>query len=182
MPWSVVDDAERAQWTLVPFTSVGPLRFGMSLAEVAAAMEAEGFAGEELSMPRQGALVRRTGFRPKGGPAYLRAVTAYARQSGELAALAVDALRGPQVTVDGMRLIGQVPSRLEARFCEYTEARGLEFRISVGGEPMSEELGLMVRAQRARDILLTRVFFTGTFDDWAYTVHDTVPGPEWDVV
>ena len=182
MPWSVVDDAERARWTLVPFTSVGPLRFGMSRAAVAAAMEAEGFAGEELSMPRQGALVGRTGFCPKGGPAYLRAVTAYSRQSGELAAVVVDALRGPQVTIDGMRLIGQVPSRLEARFREYAEAHGLEFRISVGGEPMSEELGLMVRAQRARDVLLTRVFFTGNFDDWAYTVHDTVPGPEWDVV
>ncbi|MFE1287960.1 hypothetical protein [Streptomyces sp. NPDC058751] len=79
-----------------------------------------------------------------------------------------------------MHLIGQVPSRLEDRFLEYTEAHGLDFLISVGGEPMSEELGLMVRAQRARDVLLTRVFFTGRFDDWACTVHDSVPVTEWD--
>ncbi|MFF4536230.1 hypothetical protein [Streptomyces aureus] len=44
-----------------------------------------------------------------------------------------------------MRLIGQVPSQLDDRFYEYTQARGPEFRISVGGEPISEELGLMVR-------------------------------------
>ncbi|MER5403628.1 hypothetical protein [Streptomyces sp. NPDC002769] len=175
-----MDDSERAQWTLTPFESVGPLRFGMSLEAVATEMEAEGFVGEEAQMFRGSALVRRTCFYPKGQPARLHAVTAYSRQSGELAAVAVDALCGPQVTIDGMRLIGQVPSQLVDRFFEYTQTHGLEFRISVEGEPMSEELGLMVRAQRARDTLLTRVFFTGNFDDWAFTVHDSVPGPEWD--
>ncbi|MFJ7967053.1 hypothetical protein [Streptomyces sp. NPDC096324] len=180
MSWSVVDDSERAQWTLTPFERVGPLQFGMSLEAVATAMEAEGFVGKKVQMSRSGALVGRTCFHPKGEPSHVHAVTAYTRQSGALAAVAVDALQGPQVTIDGMRLIGQVPSQLEDRFFEYTKAHGLEFRISVGGEPMSEELGLMVRAQRARDILLTRVFFTGNFDDWAFTVHDSVPGPEWD--
>ncbi|MGW1538338.1 hypothetical protein [Streptomyces aureus] len=162
-----MDDSERAQWTLTPFERVGPLRFGMSLEAVATEMEAAAFVGKEAPMSRSGALVGQTCFHPKGKLSPLHAVTAYTRQTGELAAVAVDALRGPQVTIDGMRLIGQVPSQLEDRFDEYTQARGPEFRISVGGEPNIGRTGLMVRAQRARDILLTRVFFTGHFDDWA---------------
>nr|WP_159047484.1 hypothetical protein [Streptomyces antibioticus] len=48
-------------------------------------------------------------------------------------------------------------------------------------EPLLGELGLLVRAQRAGDILLSRAFFVADFQDWAYTVHDCVPADEWDV-
>lgn len=36
--WYVVPDSERKQWTLEPFASVGPLRFGMSPGEASAAL------------------------------------------------------------------------------------------------------------------------------------------------
>ncbi|MFI5763986.1 hypothetical protein ACIA8F_23985 [Streptomyces sp. NPDC051563] len=36
--WHVVPDEGRQQWLLEPFAGVGPLRFGMSSAEVADAM------------------------------------------------------------------------------------------------------------------------------------------------
>jgi hypothetical protein len=38
--WHLTPDEERRQWTLEPFAAVGPLRFGMSLGEVADAMRA----------------------------------------------------------------------------------------------------------------------------------------------
>lgn len=52
--------------------------------------------------------------------------------------------------------------------------------VSVEGGAVSEQLGLLVRAQRAGDILLSRAYFLADFQDWAYTVHDCVPPDEWD--
>ncbi|WP_051848553.1 MULTISPECIES: hypothetical protein [unclassified Streptomyces] len=180
--WSVVDDAERAQWSFVPFETVGPLRFGMSIEEVATAMGAQGFTSTHSSMTRpHGALVEQAGFRAMDAPLYEEAVTAYYRTSGDLAAVAVDALCGPQVCVDGLRLIGRVPSELAKELHGYAEDRGMLPTISVEGDAVSEELGLLVRAQRAGDILLSRAFFVADFQDWAYTVHDCVPADEWDV-
>ncbi|MDT0465359.1 hypothetical protein [Streptomyces gibsoniae] len=179
--WSVVDDADRAQWTLVPFESVGPLRFGMNLEDVAAVMDAHGFEGEAAPMFRHGALTQQADFRVKGEGLYQLAVMAYYRQSGELASVAVDALRGPQVSFDGMSFIGQVPSKLEERFYAYADARGVKVNITAEGEPASQELGLVIRPQRAGDILLTRAFFTAKFDDWANTLSDSVPRQEWEV-
>ncbi|MFJ9822120.1 hypothetical protein ACIRU3_44200 [Streptomyces sp. NPDC101151] len=53
--------------------------------------------------------------------------------------------------------------------------------VSVDGDARSEERGLLVRAQRAGDILLTRAFFVADFQDWACTVHDCVPVNEWNI-
>ncbi|WP_405996094.1 hypothetical protein [Streptomyces sp. NBC_00986] len=180
--WSVVDDAERAQWNFVPFETVGPLRFGMSVEEVATAMSAQDFASTHSSMSRpHGALVQQVGFRSKDAPQYAEAVTAYCRKSGDLAAVAVDALFGPQVSLDGLRLVGRVPSELTGQLHGYSEVRGMVPTVSVEGDAVSEQLGLLVRAQRAGDILLSRAFFVADFQDWAYTVHDCVPADEWDI-
>ncbi|WP_405654161.1 hypothetical protein [Streptomyces sp. NBC_00019] len=180
--WSVVDDAERAQWSFVPFETVGPLRFGMSIEEVATFMGAQGFTSTQSSMTRpHGALVQQAGFRSKDAPLYEEAVTAYCRASGDLAAVAVDALCGPQVCIDGLRLIGRAPSEIADQLHEYAQDHGSVPTFSVEGDALSEELGLLVRAQRAGDILLSRAFFVANFQDWAYTLHDCIPADEWDV-
>ena len=180
--WSIVDDAERAQWNFVPFEAVGPLRFGMSIEEATTVMGAQGFTGTHSSMTRpHGALVQQAGFRFTDAPLYEEAVTVYGRKSGDVAAVAVDALCGPQVCIDGLRLVGRVPSELTDQLHSYAEKRDMAPTISVEGDAISEELGLLVRAQRASDILLSRVFFVGAFQDWAYTVHDCVPVDEWDI-
>ncbi|MEU1201160.1 hypothetical protein ABZ446_33755 [Streptomyces sp. NPDC005813] len=182
--WSVVDDAERAQWDFVPFEAVGPLRFGMGIEEVATAMDAQGFVSSfsYMGLPH-GALAQDAGFHSKDAPLYMgeEAVTAYCRKSGALAAVAVDALRGPQVSFDGLRLIGRVPSELSEQLHGYAEDRGMVGMVSVDGDPRSEELGLLIRVQRAGDILLTRAFFVADFQDWANTLHDCVPVHEWDI-
>jgi hypothetical protein len=41
--WAVVDESVRAQWDYAPRERVGPLHFGMSPQEAAAAMEPQGF-------------------------------------------------------------------------------------------------------------------------------------------
>jgi hypothetical protein len=180
--WTVVDEAGRAQWNFVPFETVGPLRFGMSMKDVAAAMGAQGFTSTHSSMSRpHGALVQQAGFRSKDAPRYEKAVTAYGNESGALAAVAIDALCGPQVSLDGRRLVGLAPSEVAQQVHGYAQARGMVPTFSVEGDAMSDELGLLVRAQRAGDILLTRVFFVAAFQDWAYTVHDCVPADEWDI-
>ncbi|MET7685648.1 hypothetical protein [Streptomyces sp. NPDC005423] len=176
-----MNNSERVQWHYTPFESVGPLRFGMSHEEADTAMELQGFAGIASSMPqRHGALVLQAVFRETTTPAYTRAVTVYYRQSGGLACVVVDALCGPLVSMEGIQLVGRVPSELAGEFHEYQEGLGMDPTFSVEGDPASDELGIMLRAQRADDILLSRPVFA-RFDGWAYTVHDCIPGDEWTV-
>ncbi|MFE7394165.1 hypothetical protein [Streptomyces sp. NPDC057582] len=164
-----MNDSDRVQWHYTPFESVGPLRFGMSHEEASAAMELQGFTGTVSSMQRHGDLVLQAVFREMTAPAYIRAVTVYYRESGGLACVVVDALCGPLVSMDGMQLVGRVPSELTEQFLDYQEGRGMSPMISVEGDAASDELGIMVRAQRAGDILLSRPVFA-RFDGWAYTV------------
>ncbi|MET8637807.1 hypothetical protein [Streptomyces sp. NPDC004680] len=84
--WPIVDDAERAQWSFVPFEAVGPLRFGMGIEDVAKVMDAQGFVSSYSYMGRpHGALAQDACFQSKDAPLYLgeEAVTAYCGQFGE---------------------------------------------------------------------------------------------------
>ena len=83
----------------------------------------------------------------------------------------VDALTGPQLTLDGIRLIGRRPSELEAELVDYLPARGLDIHYMDSGEVGSGTLGLEPYPQRARDVLLTGAVLArpnaraGTADD-----------------
>jgi hypothetical protein len=109
------------------------------------------------------------------------AVTAYYGESETLSCVAVDALHGPQVTMDGIRLTGCVPSELARQFGEYAASHGVRVAYSQHGDPAADEFGLVLRAQRAGDILLTRPVFVAR--EWAYRVGDvsegSVPQVEW---
>lgn len=181
-PWAVVAESDRARWDYVPLERVGPLRFGMSPEEAAVAMEAGGYASDAATEITRFARLEqlRTRFRGVGTPAYGADVVAYFVDSMGLTCIAVDALSGPQVTFDGIRLIGRPPSELAAELSAYLErtGRGLEFTIE--GDVGSQELGLLPRAQRAGDVLLTRLVF-GRPNDWACTLYDCVPAEEWRV-
>lgn len=179
--WSVIDESDRRQWDYVPMTSVGPLRFGMSPQDARNVMEARGFTGSLSPLqPEHGPLTWRAEFRADAAPESAVAVTLYYRDAKGLTCVAVDALRGPQVCLDGMRLIGRAPSELLDEFFDHVTRRGLPPMISVEGDATSDELGIMIRAQRAGDVLLTRAFFARP-DDWACTVHDCLPLSEWNL-
>ncbi|MFJ8114098.1 hypothetical protein [Streptomyces sp. NPDC096132] len=109
--WRVWDETQRPAWSFTPFESVGPLKFGMTYDQVQAAVEGvlevgtsqgdvEGVLWAELRYvhrPARGCV----------GPA----VTVYGDRSIGLAGIAVNALRGPQVTLHGTELVGQTPSQ-----------------------------------------------------------------------
>jgi hypothetical protein len=164
--WVPLDESEREKWDFIPLTAVGPLRFGMTYDEVVAAFG---------------------GVRPVpylwGGPVQFDepTVTTYYNESETLSCVAVDALHGPQVTMDGLRLTGRVPSELGQQFEDYVTSHGMGLVISQQADPGSEEIGLVLRVQRAADVLLTRPVFVAR--QWAYRCGDASEGPipeqEW---
>ncbi|WP_343442024.1 hypothetical protein [Micromonospora schwarzwaldensis] len=140
--WSVLPEGQRLPWLFTPFERVGPLEFGMTHDQVQVAVQGflrvaawqgtsggDGWADFWLEQP-PGA-----GF---SGPA----VTAYYDASMALAGIALNALRGPQLTLGGMRLVGQTPSRLEDEFSDYLAAHSMELRYSQHADPCSPHLVL----------------------------------------
>jgi hypothetical protein len=181
MHWGVLADAQRLPWSFTPFERVGPVEFGMTHGQVQAAVD-----GVLRVAVSDGAwdTVERADFwlerRPDAtfaGPA----VTAYYDESIGLAGIAVNARHGPQVTFEGMRLVGQTPSRLEDEFTAYLVASGGELRYSQSADPCAPQLGLVLRAQRAGDVVLSRPVMVAKA--WADCCWDTsegrIPAREW---
>ncbi|MFQ3555805.1 hypothetical protein QZN11_03190 [Streptomyces gramineus] len=104
--WDVKRDSERAQWVFVPQVSVGPLHFGMAPDDVSAALGSKASA-RRLVQRSSGdcELVESQFTEPR--------VTVYYAMGQTLACVAVDALAGPQVMLDGTALVALVPSEAE---------------------------------------------------------------------
>ncbi|MCD0484858.1 hypothetical protein LO771_21305 [Streptacidiphilus sp. ASG 303] len=179
--WGVLDEKQRLSWVFTPFERVGPLEFGMTHEQAEAAGEGvlrtalrEGSSGDGIRVDFW--LEQRPDARFSGP-----AVTVYYDRSVRLSGIAVNALRGPQVTLDGMRLVGQVPSRLEERFIDYLGMHDKELRYSQCADPCSAQLGLVLRAQRAGDLVLSRPVMVS--EAWADRCWDTtegcIPEREW---
>lgn len=176
--WNALDEAQRPQWAFTPFVNVGPLRFGMTPAQVREAVD--GLLTSRVSLGHYG-LETWICFEIAGIKPPKPAVTTYFDEAVGLACVVVHALAGPQVTLDGMRLVAQVPSQLEDRFLEYVTAQGKEPRFSQQADPASELLGLVIRPQRAGDVVLTRPVFVA--EEWAERCWDIsegyIPRDEW---
>jgi hypothetical protein len=179
--WGVLDERQRLAWRFTPFERVGPLKFGMTHEQAQAAVDGvlrtalrEGSAGSEVRADF--CLDQRPDARFSGP-----AVTVYYDRSIGLAGIAVNALRGPQVALDGIGLVGQVPSRLEDRFANYLETHDKELRYSQSADPCSAQLGLVLRAQRAGDLVLSRpVMVAGAWADRCWdTTEGSIPQQEW---
>ncbi|WP_246040752.1 hypothetical protein [Streptomyces cadmiisoli] len=175
--WTVVDEADRVQWEMLAGEGVGPLRFGMShdeaaasVADVLSPVSTRGGYGSPAASS-EFSLV---------GTSVAPAVTTY-YEAGSLACVAVNALRGPQITLDGLRLVGRVPSILEDAFTEYTSTNGHDLRYSQHADPGSETLGVVLRAQRAGDVVLSRPVLVAPI--WAERCCDVtegcIPTEEW---
>ncbi|MCW3844738.1 hypothetical protein ONA70_32135 [Micromonospora yasonensis] len=166
----------RVRWDAEPLVRVGPLRFGMSSEQVIGVLGTIPDRREVL--PDDPAPLIQVGLclvftQP--------AVTAYFDESDRLCCIAVDGTRGPQVTLGGSDLVGQIPSDLEDRFVHFLVGSVGYFYYTLQGDPASDELGLVLRTQRSGDILVTRPFFSSRA--WAERHHDTYDGPvpavEW---
>ncbi|WP_198679407.1 hypothetical protein [Thermomonospora amylolytica] len=110
-------------------------------------------------------------------------VRTYYGDSRQLMCVAVDALRGPQVLLDDLPLVGRVPSELADQFEDYVNSQGARVCISLEGDPGWDDIGLQLRAQRAGDFLLTRPVFAAR--EWSHRIGDSSEGPlpqeEWAV-
>ncbi|WP_354637483.1 hypothetical protein [Kitasatospora camelliae] len=160
--WPVTADRDRPQWDCTPLEGVGPLRFGMSPLQVAAALDGE------VPDARRG----RFPWRPWTGEVGVWAleeerfdrlgVSAHygsSRVLPALAAVTVHGRTGPRVTLDGFPLIGRPVTAVEAALTRDAEDRGLGLRIGCGGDLGLAESNLFVRSTRAGDAAITEARF-----------------------
>ena len=179
--WVVLDEKQRLPWVFAPFERVGPLEFGMTHEQAEAAVDGilqtalrEGSSGNEVRADFWLAQRPDAGF---SGPT----VTVYYDRAIGLAGIAVNALRGPQVTLGGIGLVGQVPSRLEDQFTDYLKTHNKDLQYSQCADPCSAQLGLVLRAQRAGDLVVSRPVMVA--ETWADRCWDTtegcIPQQEW---
>jgi hypothetical protein len=145
--WAILPEADRLAWSFEPLRRVGPLKFGMTLDQVQLA------TSDSLQVAvSQGDWLAGTGWahfvlahRP-GRDFYRNAIETYFDGPAGLACVAVNALLGPQVTMDGIRLVGRPPSRVEEEFVDYSDRHRLELRYTQFADPSSSRLGLVLRA------------------------------------
>ncbi|MER5794761.1 hypothetical protein [Streptomyces sp. NPDC001980] len=155
--WHALADDERQQWTLDPFVSVGPLGFGMRPGEASKALSGVTTEAQRHRLSRRANeavdVVVEGEYREFGLKLYYR--------EERLAGVVVDALRGPQVLVEGVALVGRVPSVLEQWMLDRAEVREPYTELSYmdAGVPGSDSLGVVLDVQRAGDHLLTRPVF-----------------------
>ncbi|RFC78547.1 hypothetical protein DXZ75_10865 [Streptomyces sp. AcE210] len=140
---------ERECWELLPGLGVGPLRFGMSQAEVAEALQVSG--------PHQRA----------GGP--------YAQEDfadgvkvfydeGKLACVAMDAVTGPQVFLAGFALAGRDPEEAYQYLLDHAAEHGNWLAYTPDESLALTDLGLLLRVQQIGDVLLSRPLFV--MEEW----------------
>lgn len=177
--WAVTAESDRDRWDCEPLERVGPLRFGVSPQDAITAMAAQAFTSDAAPIENFGPLTQtRVRFRKAGASGDQVDVAAYFVDSIGLTCVVVDARTGPQVVLDGIRLIGRRPSELAEEISTHLEGLGRTISITPEGEISSEEWGMLPRAQRAGDVLLTRAVF-GKPNSWANTMFDCIPADEW---
>ncbi|MEV6393420.1 hypothetical protein AB0M39_01290 [Streptomyces sp. NPDC051907] len=166
----------RVDWELMPLEGVGPLCFGMPIAEVAAVLP--GMA--ELRRFQADPSFREIlGVEFGTGPAE-PAVYAYFAD-GLLFCVAVDAVHGPQMTLWGRALTACVPADLERFLLHAHDCGVLDVRYGPRGNPGANGLGLVVRVQEAAGNVVTRPVMVGRAwadrctDDW----EGAIPECEW---
>ena len=166
--WRVLPDSERRQWALDPFTSVGPLQFGMSPDEVAVALD-----DMVTARSRDASSNITSDVYSKVG------VTLYYDSGEQLHGVSADALRGPQVFIDGIALVGRIPSELEQWLCERADSREpfTELVYMPSADPASLSLGVVACVQRAGDRLVTRPVFLPA--DAMEDIHHQLPQEAW---
>ncbi|MFF4342261.1 hypothetical protein ACFY00_20305 [Kitasatospora sp. NPDC001540] len=184
---SPVPEEDRLQWDAAPMERVGPLRFGADRAAAVAAMAEQGYeardGGARYAEPVETRVdFRRPGVRPAsltGAAADVPVdvpveVTAWFVEGLGLTCVAVDALAGPQVTLEGIRLIGRPPSELALETAAHLLARDGLVQYTPEGEVSDRDWGMLPHPQRAGDRLLTGAVF-GRPHARAGTMYDCVP-------
>ncbi|MFE6100582.1 hypothetical protein ACFVQ4_11525 [Streptomyces laurentii] len=179
--WAVLKDAERDQWGYSPHRTIGPLDFGTGRAEAIAVMAEHGFLAEQESLGRWQLTDRtqwRVRFRKPGRHRSDPAVTCYFIDGAGLTCVLVDGRSGPQVTHEGIRLIGRVPSELEQEMVSYAMEHDAGLRCGPGGDLSAATFEIDLSTQRAGDRLVTWALFCRP-GELAGTSFDIAPAEVW---
>ncbi|WP_436524718.1 hypothetical protein [Actinoplanes sp. HUAS TT8] len=156
---------ERETWEATPLISVGPLKFGTTHDEVVAAL-----GGSEPELFDAGVWHAGAAFHDAGVTVYYRGDYA----DGPLRIIAIDAARGPRVSVGGTPLTGQEHSVVEQWMWDQIDIQHLDLMYDIDGSPMLPGLGLAVRAQPVGDATLSAPVF---INDQGSEVWEHVPAP-----
>jgi hypothetical protein len=132
---------QRQHWELLPEVGLGPLRFGMSPAEVADALQVPG--------PHE-----RVGG-PYGQEDFADGVKVFYDEDG-LACVALDAVTGPQVLLAGSPLAGGDPEQTQQFLLDYAAEHGSCLLYTPDNSLSLTDLGLLLRSQRVGDVRLSR--------------------------
>jgi hypothetical protein len=158
---AVLADSDREQWGFVDRQAVGPLNFGVDRHEAVTIMAGQGFAAKERVIERWNPQRAQwcVEFR-RAGPDELRpAVNCYFIEGVGLTCVLVDALRGPQVTCEGIRLIGRVPSELNTELEAGAVERDLSWFYCPTGDVCWYDFAFVRGAQRTGDTVLSWASF-----------------------
>lgn len=137
-------DGERERWELRSDGGVEPLRFGMSIAEVAEALL--------VSEPQA-----RVGG-PYGQQDFRDGVKAF-YDAGKLACVALDAVVGPQVFLAGFPLAGSDHGHGQQFLLDHAAEHGNWILFTSDGSLSLTDLGNLLRSQRVGEAWLTRPLF-----------------------
>ncbi|MYQ87326.1 MULTISPECIES: hypothetical protein [unclassified Streptomyces] len=171
------DGSTRLLWGLAPLESVGPLRFGMRINDVAEVLpsmiEPRRFQADPHLPHILGAQFGTGHATP--------AVYTYFDDADRLFCVAVDAAYGPHVTLDGLELTACVPAEVEQLLLDASRSAGLRVSYGPRGNPGVNGLGLVVRVQEIAGGVATRPVLVGR--DWADRCTDDwegqIPECEW---
>ncbi|MET7365955.1 hypothetical protein ABZS61_09000 [Streptomyces sp. NPDC005566] len=172
--WAVLANPEREQWGYVPRQTLGPLSFGTDRQQAVAVMAEHGFTGSESEMERWNSQRAqwRIEFRRIESDERRPAVKCYFVEGVGLTGALVDGLCGPQVIFHGVRLIGRVPSQLDAEMEACALERGLGIWYCLGGDLSWPDFEFDRGAQRAGDAVVS----------WASFFHTSgIAGTSWDI-
>lgn len=102
----------------------------------------------------------------------------YFYADGELAYVQVDGRVGPQVTCEGIRLIGRVPSQLAQEMEAHATRHDIGVRYSPTGDFSCDGFQLELGAQRVGDRVVSWALFFVSGDDHSNT-RDNAPKTVW---
>ncbi|GAA1994102.1 hypothetical protein [Catenulispora subtropica] len=171
---------ERDEWLYAPTIGVGPLRFGMSLDEVVKTAGTFGPTKVSECVRHHSifAPIWRVEVHHREVAASPPAVTGYVSQAVGLFCIASDAVHGPQVAFDGLRLVGKDLAELESDTIAYAETHDVGLRYTPEGYAGPDDPGIVLRAQRVGLALRSRPLFIVTRDG-ANTEWDSMPSEEY---
>lgn len=159
--WPVTAERDRRHWAWTPLECVGPLRFGMSPQQVAAALGGEAPAARRGHAPHywyrtsEQWCLNEDRFDGAGVTAH------YGYQEGVpiLGAVTVHGRTGPQVSFDNIDLIGRTVTAVDAALFQRAEDEEMGLVIGCSGDLGPDGLNMYVRSARAGDVMVSEARF-----------------------